>query len=229
MGYNFGMDNDFALKIQALRNWLGRGSINIFGLPMSGKDTVGVKLAEAINGKFLSSGLIIRAMEAEKGKNLTGEGKLIDTNLFYDWVLPYFSKPELAEFPLVLSSIGRWKGEEDTVIEKAKAAGHEIKAAIVLNVSEADVTERFKSVTIINDRGNREDDKNLEVFMTRIQEFREKTAPVLLRYRELGLLVEVKGDMDREIVFSELVEKLYAFSQKKIMDERNLGYGGTFF
>ena len=55
-------------KIATIKQWLGTGSINIFGLPMSGKDTQGIKLAEALNGKFLSSGMIIRAMEDQTKK-----------------------------------------------------------------------------------------------------------------------------------------------------------------
>ena len=50
-------------KIETIKAWLGTGSINIFGLPMSGKDTQGIKLAETLGAKFLSSGMIIRAME----------------------------------------------------------------------------------------------------------------------------------------------------------------------
>ena len=53
------MEPDFQQKILTIKQWLGTGSINIFGLPMSGKDTVGVKLAEFLGGKFLSSGLTI--------------------------------------------------------------------------------------------------------------------------------------------------------------------------
>ena len=56
-------------KIELIKAWLGTGSINIFGLPMSGKDTQGLKLAEALDAKFLSSGLIIRAMEERKQRN----------------------------------------------------------------------------------------------------------------------------------------------------------------
>ena len=223
------MNSDLAQKILAIRNWLGTGSVNVFGLPMSGKDTVGVKLAEALEGKFLSSGLIIRSMEALENKDLTGEGKLIDSDIFYKWILPYFSKPELKDFPLVLSSIGKWSGEEETVIETAKKAGHEIKVAIILNVSEADVTKRFQAVSFNNDRGERKDDSSLEIFQTRIEEFRNKTLPVLLTYRKLGLLVEVKADMEKEEVYIELINRLYDFSQRKIMEARNLGYEERFF
>ena len=209
------MEPDFQQKILTIKQWLGTGSINIFGLPMSGKDTVGVKLAEFLGGKFLSSGLIIRSMEAMQNKHLTDKGELVDTDLFYDWVLPYFDKEELKPFPLVLSSIGRWKGEEDTVMDRAKSAGHEIKAAIILNISEADVMSRWEAAATLKDRGNRFDDEKPEVFQTRLDEFRIKTLPVLLRYRELGLLVEVKADLPRDQVFMELINQLYKFVLKK--------------
>ena len=52
-------------KLSIIKSWLGSGSINLFGLPMSGKDTQGIKLAEALDAKFLSSGMIIRNMEAK--------------------------------------------------------------------------------------------------------------------------------------------------------------------
>lgn len=200
-------------QIQLIKNWLGTGSINIFGLPMSGKDTVGVKLAEAIGGKFLSSGIIVRAMEQSTNQDVTGAGKLMPSNLFYDWVLPYFEKKELWEYPLVLSSIGRWEGEEDQVMSVAKASGHPIRAAVMLQLSEQNVQERWEAAKLLGDRGMRPDDANPQIFQTRIQEYREKTVPVLKHYQELGLLVPVKADVPREEVFANVVEALANFSQ----------------
>ena len=179
-------------KIETIKEWLGTGSINIFGLPMSGKDTQGIKLAEK-----------------ETKNNFSKTGALIPTNLFYEWVLPYFERPDLFKYPLVLSSIGRWHGEEDQVMSVAAGSGHEIKAVIILNISEADVERRFDQAKILDDRGEREDDKNLEIFKTRVQEFHEKTLPVIQHYNSLGLLIEVNGDQSREAVFNEIVEKLY--------------------
>ncbi|MBQ3441497.1 nucleoside monophosphate kinase [Candidatus Saccharibacteria bacterium] len=200
-------------KIAEIKKWLGTGSINIFGYPMSGKDTQGVKLAEAIGGKLLSSGIIIRANEIEKHKKLTDQGNLIPTNIFYEWVLPYFFREDLKKYPLILSSIGRWFGEEDTVLETAEKAGHPIKAAVLLNISEADVLDRFHKLQILNDRGERQDDKDLGVFKTRLEEFRLKTMPVLEHYKELGMLVNVNGDQSREAVYREMIDKLYEFMQ----------------
>ncbi len=201
-------------KIASIKQWLGTGSINIFGLPMSGKDTQGVRLAEALGAKFLSSGIIIRAMEKETKQNYTADGSLVPTNLFYEWVLPYFERRDLFQFPLILSSIGRWYGEEDQVMSVAAGAGHEIKAVILLNVSEADVEKRYNEAKILNDRGDRQDDKDLATFHNRLKEFRTKTMPVIQHYKTLDLLIEVNGDQDRETVFNEIVEKLYAKAEK---------------
>ena len=200
-------------KVAEIKKWLGTGSINIFGYPMSGKDTQGVKLAEAVGGKLLSSGIIIRANEIEKHKKLTDTGNLIPTNIFYEWVLPYFEREDLKNYPLILSSIGRWFGEEDTVLETAEKAGHPIKAAVLLNITEADVLDRFHKLQILNDRGERQDDKDLGVFKTRLEEFRLKTMPVLEHYKMMGMLINVNGDQSREAVFTEMIDKLYEYLQ----------------
>ena len=199
-------------KIATIKKWLGTGSIDVFGLPMSGKDTQGIKLAEARDAKFISSGLIIRAREEETEQNLSDGGELIPSNIFYDWVLPYLDRKELADYPLVLSSIGRWKGEEDKVMIAADQAGHRIKAVVLLNISEADVETRFEASKALNDRGDRKDDKDIETFRRRVAEFRTKTMPVLQRYRNLNLLITVNGDQTRNAVFEEMVDKLYRYA-----------------
>lgn len=196
-------------KLKAIKKWLGTGSINIFGLPMSGKDTQGVRLAEAIDGRFLSSGLIIRSQEKALHRNYTSNGNLTPTDVFYEWVLPYFSRPDLANYPLILSSIGRWYGEETAVMDAAAKAGHATKAVLLLNISEADVESRFEAAKTLGDRGERRDDKDITTFRNRIAEFRTKTLPVIQHYKDLGLLININGDQSREAIFTEIVAKLY--------------------
>lgn len=200
-------------QLKKIKKWLGTGSINIFGVPMSGKDTVGVRLAEQLGGKFLSSGIIVRALEKSSNQDITGGGKLMPSNLFYEWVLPYFEKPELAKYPLVLSSIGRWSGEENQVISVAKTSGHPIRAVVMLQLSEADAVGRWEAAKLLNDRGLRQDDASPEIFETRLDEYREKTVPVLRHYQELGLLVPVKADASRDQVFANVVSALADFAE----------------
>lgn len=198
-------------KLKKIKSWLGTGSLNIFGLPMSGKDTVGMRLAEDLQAKFLSSGIIIRAYEAEQNEDMTGSGKLIPTNTFYDIILPYFSREELRNDSLVLSSVGRWSGEEDKIMEAAKAGGHEIKAVVLLDLTEEEVKNRFEAAKELNDRGERADDANIEVFETRLAEFREKTMPVLNHYDELKMLVKVPAIGSRDEVYTNVIDRLVEF------------------
>ena len=198
-------------KLAKIKAWLGTGSLNIFGLPMSGKDTVGERLAKDLNAKFLSSGIIIRAFEAEQNQNMTGSGQLIPTNTFYDIILPYFSREEMKDDSLILSSVGRWAGEEDKIMEAARNGGHEIKAVILLILTEEEVKNRFEVAKQLNDRGERADDANLEIFETRIREFREKTVPVLNHYNELNLLIKVPADKNRDEVYLSVIDKLVEF------------------
>ena len=198
-------------KLAKIKAWLGTGSLNVFGLPMSGKDTVGERLAKDLDAKFLSSGIIIRAFEAEQNQNMTGSGQLIPTNIFYDIILPYFSREEMKNDSLILSSVGRWAGEEDKIMEAAKNGGHEIKAVVLLDLTETDVKNRFEAAKELNDRGERADDANIEIFETRIREFNEKTVPVLNHYDELRLLIRVPADGSRDEVYLSVIDKLVEF------------------
>ena len=197
-------------NISAIKNWLGTGSINIFGLPFSGKDTVGIRLAEDLGAKFLSSGLILRHA-AEQDADLAKEmknGLLANTDKFLDNILPYLKMPALQGLPLVLSSVGRWEGEEFAVIEAAESAEHPIKAVVLLNISEAEAKKRWGVAKTLADRGEREDDKESAVLDQRIEEFIQKTMPVIETHQKRGLLVSVPAMADREAVYQKVIEEL---------------------
>ncbi len=208
-------------RIEIIKKWLGTGSINIFGMPFSGKDTIGIHLAEVLGAKFLSSGLILRAAEKEDKEIETemATGQLVNTDKFRSIVLPYLEKSELSEFPLILSSVGRWEGEEHDTIERAENAGHPIKAAIVLNLSETEIKERWKASRASQDRGERLDDRDEHILDTRISEFNEKTAPVIETYQKLGLVAPVKALGTREEVFTNVIDSLMHFA---LANERDI-------
>lgn len=197
-------------NIEIIKEWLGTGSINIFGMPFSGKDTIGARLAETFGGKLLSSGSILRDAQErdEKLREEMNSGALASTDKFRTIVLPYFANEDLKEFPLILSSVGRWEGEERPVMEAAANAGHPIKAAILLNISREEIEKRRKLALESLDRGARGDDLNEEALELRIKEFNEKTLPVLEVYKNEGLLVEVEAKESRDEVFQNTIEAL---------------------
>ena len=201
---------------QVIRNWLGTGSINIFGAPFSGKDTVGNRLAAELQGVLLSSGEILRNAQAqdEALKNEMNSGALANTDKFRSIVLPYFAKEELKDSPLIMSSIGRWAGEEYDVIEAAKNAGHPIMVALQLEISPEEMERRRQLALESGDRGNRGDDNSVEILQKRISEYKEKTLPVLATYEKMGLLVKVNTEEDRETVFRKVLEAIADFATK---------------
>ena len=202
-------------KIAIIKQWLENGSINVFGLPYSGKDTVGVRLAELLGAKFLSSGLILRAAEKEDSV-LAGEisnGNLASTQTFRNIILPYFGREELSGAPIILSSVGRWAGEEYPVMEAAKNGGHEIKAVILLNISEDEASKRWDAAKALGDRGDRSDDREKNVLDTCFKDFRVLTMTVIESYLNMGILLPVQAIGSREEVFANVIDSLVKLAQ----------------
>lgn len=95
----------------------------------------------------------------------------------------------------------------------ARNAGHPIMAVVNLQLTEQEVYERWEAAKLLGDRGLRADDIDKEVFARRIAEFKDKTLPVLKRYHELGILIQMKADGSKDQVFIRLVETLAQFAQ----------------
>jgi len=189
-----------------IKQWLGIGSINLFGLPLSGKDTIGKRLANEFGGSYVSSGEILRSAQST-GTTVQdmSDGKWAPQQKYLDIVLPYLARIELARIPLILGGVGRWHGEERPTIKALEEAGHPIRAVILLDMTEDEIRRRYQTAIASGDRGSRYDDSNYSLVTSRIAEFREKTMPVLDYYRSLGLLHNVDAAGDREAVYNRVI------------------------
>ena len=196
-------------KITTIRDWLSTGSINIFGRPFAGKDTHGRELEELLDGVLLGGGDILRnSVVPDHVKECLREGKLIPTKDYIEIVLPYLSQDKFAQKPLILSSVGRWHGEEEGVLSATEEADHPIKAVIHLMVDEDSIRQRWQENRLLDDRGGRDDDTE-EVLEIRLQEYREKTTPVIEFYKTADLLIEIDGTLDKKIVLGNIIDALY--------------------
>jgi len=203
-----------AQKIAAIRTWLGTGSINIFGRPFAGKDTHGRELVTLFNGVLLGGGDILRnSVIPEEVKEHMRAGRLIPTEDYIAIVLPYLSRDEFSEKPLILSSVGRWHGEEEGVLEATEESGHPVKAVLYLDITEEAVRERWSAKDHIGARGERHDDTE-EVLEIRLAEYREKTLPVIDYYRGTGLLIDIDSTLDKQAVLNLIIDELYALSRR---------------
>jgi adenylate kinase len=221
-------------RITLIKEWLQKGTINIFGVPFAGKDTVGRQIAQVLNAQFLSSGAILRDYETRNpGSDLTSAGRWTPTDSFKRIVLPHLADPAYENSALILGGIGRWDGEEEYVEEALDAAGHPLQIVVLLNLSEQEIRNRWEVAQVGGDqietaaqgvqgglnaaavqlqREVRVDDDEWRKVESRINEFRDKTWPIIEYYRALGILVTVNGRQTREKVLLETVNKLYDFA-----------------
>jgi len=193
--------------IQTLKLWLGSGSLNIFGRPFSGKDTQAQFLAKIFDAPVIGGGDVIRASSNNDIKDVMYSGSLAPTQAYLDMVLPYFARKEFVGKPLVLSTVGRWHGEEESVVEALKQSNHDLQAVIFLTLSENQVYKRRAIAKSLGDRGRRADDAH-GVLDVRLKEFRDKTLPVLDYYKDKGLLVEIDGNQTQEKVTQDILKAL---------------------
>jgi len=199
-------------QLEAIRTWLGESSINIFGMPFAGKDTQGGVLADLLGAELLGGGKILRnSVIPAEVQEIMESGGLIPTEDYLRIVLPYLSQEQFKGKPLMLSSVGRWNGEQEGVLQATEASGHSTKAVILLTVPEAVARERHAQAITAGDRGSRADDSE-DVFDNRIQEYVQKTTPVIEYYRAKGLLIEVDGTPEPPEVTAVILQKLAALA-----------------
>lgn len=191
-------------KVITIRQWLGSGTVNIFGMLLSGKDTQGQLLAHSLGGNVISGGDILRNSEIpERARKAQEAGNLIDTEDYLQIVTPYLSQAKFEGQPLILSAVGRWIGEEQAIIQATKQANHPTKVVAYIHIDQQTAFDRLGEA-----KRNRPDD-NEQILKKRIEEFENKTLPVIEIYRKMGLLVEVNGMQTRDEVYKSMVNALF--------------------
>jgi adenylate kinase len=204
-----------------LKDWLGAGSINIFGPPFAGKDTQGERLAELFDTTLLGGGDILRnSIVPEHVKRIMEEGAFIPTKDYIEIVLPYLSHPKFADKPLILSAVGRWHGEEPGVLEATTRSNHPLKTVIYMHIDEELVWERWRAHKLLGNRGVRKDDAK-EALAARYKEFQQKTPKVIEFYRNKGLLIEVEGSLPQNEAFQEIIKDLCELAQPQTLNPRS--------
>lgn len=201
-------------RIKTISQWLGTGSINLFGRPFAGKDTQGRMLATQLGGVLIGGGDILRSHKDPKEiEQILAAGGLIPHDYYLNMVLPYLSRAKFSGKPLVLDAVGRAKGEEQAVVKAAEQSGHPLKAVIVLQLSEQEVWHRFDAAAAVGDRGSRTDDSR-EVLKNRLKKYDDNTLPVLEYYKSNGLLIEVDGIGTRDEVAEAILDALAKQAQQ---------------
>ena len=200
-------------QLQTISDWLGSGSINIFGRPFSGKDTQSILLADKLSGVMVSGGELLRSHhDLAKIEAVLNSGDIVPSDFYLNLIVPYLSQESLRTKPLILNSVGRSHGEEDSIISATVTSNHPMRAVISLEISEDEVWKRFAAAEAIGDRNERADDTR-QALITRLAKYNARTVPVLDYYREHGLLISVDGVLSRDSVTAEILINLVKRAQ----------------
>jgi adenylate kinase len=201
-------------NVLAIKHWLGTGSINLFGRPLSGKDTQAKILSELLDAPIIGGGDIIRkSQEAAELNQYISDGKLAPQKDYLDLIIPYLSRAEFKDKPLVLSSLGRWHGEEEPILNAAKESGHPIKAIIYLSVPDDIIHQRLVDARKIGSRESRPDD-HPDALLKRLKEFNAKTIPVIDYYEGKGMLIRIDGTKSPQEVSSRILTILHNLAER---------------
>jgi adenylate kinase len=174
--------------------------IVIIGIQGAGKSTQGNLLSKHLNIEYLSSGHIFREMAKEKTplgryiKETMNSGALISDDKTLEIVEEYLSHSEYAN-GYILDGFPR-------TVPQAEAFKNGLAKVIYLKVSDKEALWR------ISGRVSDREDETLNAIRKRIASFHEFTEPVIEYYRQKGILVEVDGERDIQIIFNEILANL---------------------
>ncbi len=171
--------------------------IILIGIQGAGKSTQGNILSEKLGIPYLSTGHIFREMAKEKTKigrylkEVMNSGALIPDETTLEIVSEYLHRPEY-EKGYIMDGFPRTTAQ-------AEAFENGIEKVIYLKVSDKEALWRL--AYRIDDR----EDATLVAIRKRIELFHEVTEPVILYYRQKGLLVEIDGEQEIENISKEIL------------------------
>ena len=212
--------------------------IVMLGAPGAGKGTQAKKIADKYQIPHISTGDIFRANIKDgtelgkKAKTFMDAGKLVPDELTIDLLMDRISRPDCAN-GYVLDGFPRTIPQAESLEAALEKRGEKIDYAINVEVPDENIIHRMSGrraclncgvtyhvvhiptkVEGICDRCGSElvlrDDDKPETVKKRLDVYHEQTQPLIEFYSQRGVLVNVDGTRDMEVVFADIVEILGA-------------------
>lgn len=182
----------------------------LMGPPGAGKGTQATRLAEARGLSKLSTGDLLRdhvrrgTELGQQAKQLMDEGVLVPDEVIMGMVRSELDKQDSIRY--LLDGFPRTTGQADALEELLAEYGTEVHLAIELVVDEDELVRRLVSRAQQEGRS----DDNEETIRTRMQVYREQTAPLLEYYGAKGKLRSVDGVGSMDEVTGRISDALQA-------------------
>ncbi len=175
----------------------------LLGPPGSGKGTQAKRLAESFGYLHLSTGDMLRE-EVKKGSELGAKAKSImeKGELVPDDLIVAMIKSRLTDGDsgVILDGFPRTVAQAEALDTMLTEAGEVIDRALLVDVSDEEVTKRLLGRAEIEGRA----DDTPDVIGNRLNVYKQQTEPIVDYYSKLSKLSRINGEQAIEQVFADL-------------------------
>jgi adenylate kinase len=200
----------------------------LLGPPGSGKGTQGERLQEDLELPYYATGDILRAAVRDQtgigkaAKEFMDRGDLVPDEVIIGVIAERLESGE-ADHGFILDGFPRTVPQAEALDQKLGELGRQLTAVVLIDVSDDEIIRRLSGRRVCVDAGHvyhvdfnppaaegvcdidgselivRDDDKP-EVVRHRLDQYHEKTSPLVAYYRKQALLNEVDGSQDPDRV-----------------------------
>lgn len=205
-------------------------NIVLLGAPGAGKGTQAAKLVEEFATPHISTGDILRAAvknQTELGKKAKGymdAGDLVPDSLIIDLMDERLREPD-CEKGFILDGFPRTTAQAVALDDMLARLERPLDAALLVDVDPEVIIKRLTERRCCKECGYigtaadatcpkcggemyQRDDDNEATVRNRLDVYESSTAPLIDYYRGCGLLIEINGDQDPEVVFADVQKAL---------------------
>lgn len=193
----------------------------LLGPPGAGKGTQAQRLVDRHGIPQLSTGDMLRAAVkagtevGKRAKEVMDAGQLVSDEIVNQIVSDRIDEPDAAK-GFILDGYPRTVPQAEALTRILAGKGQELDAVIELKVDESALLKRMEKrvAETVASGGQVRADDNPESFKKRLNEYREKTAPLSAYYAGTGQLKTVDGMADIDVVTAEIEQIVAAAADK---------------
>jgi len=183
--------------------------IVFLGPPGSGKGTQAKMLAERFKISAISTGEILRAAVREgtplgrRAKAVVEAGKLVSDDLMVDLMRERLAAPD-ARGGFILDGFPRTVEQAVALDQLLEGNGKSLTAVVNLSVPESVLIDRLQGRSGSESRA----DDRRETVLERLRVYREKTEPLVGLYQRRGILADVDGVGEVQVIADRVARAL---------------------
>jgi adenylate kinase len=204
----------------------------LLGPPGAGKGTQAERLTKDFNLPYVATGNMLRDAVREgtelgqKANEYMARGDLVPDDLIIAMILERVEAPDTAN-GFILDGFPRTEAQAEALDRALESLGRSLAAALLIDVSEEEVVRRLSGRRVcVKGQHNfhveydppkhsercdldgsrlvvREDDRP-EVVQHRIEQYREKTEPLIGYYEQRGILRRIDGSRSADAVHDQI-------------------------